>query len=300
MRMSDETFAGGGSSGGLSGSGSFKRDGVASNIVSNRGANVCWHETEIVTAAPSVRGCGGAEAPSMEFVFTDGEDTWDNAPGGGNYSASVRVNRRPDAAGAQRVVIRVADGSVDLQHVFPRVLLVSDLDGTMVGDDAKTKRFREFWDGTGARGNGSRLIYSTGRSLPSFQVRRSITVAMQHATRVRSPFSIFDGSTVQRTESSNTHAHTHTHAHTCRGPSLSKIRRERSSPSPTCSLGRWERRFTFVGAMTSSRTNDGRRFSREDPDGASMRRGKSDTDCSGNTAMRRSTSVLRTSRMSTR
>ena len=97
MRMSDETFAGGGSSGGLSGSGSFKRDGVASNIVSHRGANACWHETEIVTAAPSVRGCGGAEAPSMEFVFTDGEDTWDNAPGGGNYSASVRVNRRLDA-----------------------------------------------------------------------------------------------------------------------------------------------------------------------------------------------------------
>lgn len=44
---------------------------------------------------------------------------------------------------------------------------VSDLDGTMVGDDAAQRAFAHYWH-TLASPTGSRLVYSTGRSLDSF------------------------------------------------------------------------------------------------------------------------------------
>ncbi len=44
---------------------------------------------------------------------------------------------------------------------------VSDLDGTMVGDDAGTRAFSAYWHGTAAA-TGSKLVYSTGRALDSF------------------------------------------------------------------------------------------------------------------------------------
>jgi len=47
------------------------------------------------------------------------------------------------------------------------VLIVSDLDGTMVGNDEYTRAFREFWSSS-AKPPGSKLVYSTGRSLASF------------------------------------------------------------------------------------------------------------------------------------
>ena len=48
-----------------------------------------------------------------------------------------------------------------------RVLLVSDLDGTMVGNDEYTHEFRKFWE-SDARHKDSKLVYSTGRSFESF------------------------------------------------------------------------------------------------------------------------------------
>ena len=48
------------------------------------------------------------------------------------------------------------------------VMIVSDLDGTMVGDDAATAAFTAAWTKEGAFPPGSALVYSTGRSLESF------------------------------------------------------------------------------------------------------------------------------------
>lgn len=44
---------------------------------------------------------------------------------------------------------------------------VSDLDGTMIGDDAATEAFTSFWHRV-APLTGSKLVYSTGRTLDSF------------------------------------------------------------------------------------------------------------------------------------
>ena len=43
-------------------------------------------------------------------------------------------------------------------------LVVSDLDDTMVGDDAASARFKSWWEQEAA-GRGSRLVYNTGRAL---------------------------------------------------------------------------------------------------------------------------------------
>ena len=48
------------------------------------------------------------------------------------------------------------------------IMIVSDLDGTMVGDDAATAAFTAAWTEEGAFPPGSTLVYSTGRSLESF------------------------------------------------------------------------------------------------------------------------------------
>jgi len=47
------------------------------------------------------------------------------------------------------------------------VLIVSHLDGTMIGNDAHTRAFRQYWE-SDAKPSGSKLVYSTGRSLGSY------------------------------------------------------------------------------------------------------------------------------------
>lgn len=94
-------------------------------------------------------------SPLLEFVMTNNEGEWDKPTTGGNYEI-----RKPG-----RFIVRHGD----IEDVIGKpVMVVSDLDGTMVGDDEATKAFRNFWQKQ-AVVRGSVLVYSTGRSLQSFQ-----------------------------------------------------------------------------------------------------------------------------------
>ena len=59
--------------------------------------------------------------------------------------------------------------AANIQGAGPRlpVLIVSDLDGTMVGNDEYTLAFRQFWESE-SKPSGSKIVYSTGRSFDSF------------------------------------------------------------------------------------------------------------------------------------
>jgi hydroxymethylpyrimidine pyrophosphatase-like HAD family hydrolase len=100
-----------------------------------------------------------AGAPLLEFVVTDGADAWDKAAGGANYAA--RAPGRWALAG----------GALG-RPVAPPLLLVSDLDGTLVssegGGNADTAAFAAWW-AAAAVPAGSRLVYNTGRALDLFE-----------------------------------------------------------------------------------------------------------------------------------
>lgn len=92
---------------------------------------------------------GSAAAPLLEFVLTDGFDSWDKAPEGGNYKIQ------------EGGVWQLADGLL-AQPERPPVLLVSDLDDTMIGDDAATAAFTRWWQEEAVPAGG-RLVFNTGR-----------------------------------------------------------------------------------------------------------------------------------------
>ena len=68
-----------------------------------------------------------------------------------------------------RTLPSVSTRAANIQGVGPRlpVLIVSDLDGTMVGNDEYTLAFRQFWESE-SKPSGSKIVYSTGRSFDSF------------------------------------------------------------------------------------------------------------------------------------
>jgi len=94
-----------------------------------------------------------------EFVFTDLEGNWDNPPEGQNYAVK--------SEGA----FAVYHGEVLEVDFKKSILLVADLDNTLVGSHPDTKaaldRFNQYWIKYHYF-NGSRLVYSTGRSLEEY------------------------------------------------------------------------------------------------------------------------------------
>jgi sucrose-6F-phosphate phosphohydrolase len=94
------------------------------------------------------------DAPILEFAITDGNGSWDKPSNGSNYQVHL-------------------PGSYSLAHgtlrriPTPRVLVITDLDDTLVGDDEATLNFTEWWRSTGGPAGG-RLVYNTGRALQLF------------------------------------------------------------------------------------------------------------------------------------
>ncbi|KAK9822128.1 hypothetical protein WJX74_009504 [Apatococcus lobatus] len=125
--------------------------------VTSSGGQLC--ETLIELRQPDTSGgrssaSTATSASTLEFVITDGFDHWDKPASGGNYSLT----------GCGTFVLQ--DG--DVQAVpGRRCLVVSDLDDTLIGDDAGTQAFKDFWE-QDAVVRGSRLVFNTGRALDSF------------------------------------------------------------------------------------------------------------------------------------
>ncbi|MEW5307867.1 MAG: hypothetical protein WDW36_010240 [Sanguina aurantia] len=99
---------------------------------------------------------GGSSSPALlEFVVTDRSDAWDKPETGSNY--------RITSPGTYTL----SGGALSPVSGRP-VMLVSDLDGTMVGDDEASGAFKAWWQEAGVT-RGGVLVYNTGRALDSFQ-----------------------------------------------------------------------------------------------------------------------------------
>ncbi|KAK2076311.1 hypothetical protein QBZ16_000835 [Prototheca wickerhamii] len=111
---------------------------------------------------------GSGQAPLLEFVMTDGASGWDK-PGAGRGAAGDGENTPLPAnyviSKPGRYCLR--DGELRDVSSSRRLFLATDLDDTLIGDDAATAAFRDWWQER-ALAAGSRLAYNTGRSLELF------------------------------------------------------------------------------------------------------------------------------------
>lgn len=109
-----------------------------------RSSNGKWQEAFVETA-------GGG----LEFVLTDGNGTYDKLPDGSNYSI------------IEAGVYTLTDNQLSAPPDGAPFLVVSDLDGTMVGADATTLRFKQYWEAQAVL-RGCRLVFSSGRTLVQY------------------------------------------------------------------------------------------------------------------------------------
>ncbi|CAG9334481.1 unnamed protein product [Blepharisma stoltei] len=95
-----------------------------------------------------------------EFVFTNGNEKWDNPSPGQNYKIT--------GPGAYAVF---HGKIIEIKPAKRPVLLISDLDNTLIGNYQPTiealARFNDYWIQSHYF-TGSKLVYNTGRSLEEF------------------------------------------------------------------------------------------------------------------------------------
>ncbi len=116
------------------------------------------HWTATLPVASDYSGDVASGAAALAFTVSDGAGAVDAPPGGGLY-------RCPLPGGFKLARGRLTPFPAALR---PPVMLVTDLDGTLVGEtpeaDAATAAFRAYWDGH-ARLAGGVLVFNTGRSI---------------------------------------------------------------------------------------------------------------------------------------
>lgn len=101
------------------------------------------------------------EHAEIRFALTDGYGTWDKAPDGSDY----RILASGKKEGVRFMLRHGAIAQIPMS--MPGILLVSDLDDTLVGDHEGLTAFVGKWRSECVPAGG-RLVYNTGRSLISF------------------------------------------------------------------------------------------------------------------------------------
>lgn len=89
-------------------------------------------------------------------MFTDGEGQWDNPPDGQNYTVHSEGTY---AVFRGRII--------PIDSTRKSILLISDLDNTLIGNMPALQRFNDFWLRFHYFSD-SKLVYSTGRSFTEF------------------------------------------------------------------------------------------------------------------------------------
>ena len=139
----------------VSGSGWWKAVDLHLNGSRRAGSSNGSSSNGAAAEAAAAAAATAAGAPLLEFVVTDGQDSWDKPLDGSNYQI--------DAPGRWHL----REGHL-AAAAAPPVLVVSDLDDTMIGDDEATAAFTAWWQAEGVAAGG-RLVYNTGRALDLFQ-----------------------------------------------------------------------------------------------------------------------------------
>ncbi|KAK3277093.1 hypothetical protein CYMTET_14875, partial [Cymbomonas tetramitiformis] len=111
-----------------------------------------WKRVSIPSQAGS-----GQKSAALKFVISNGQGSVDHPPSGSHYVCPV-----PGGYKLQSGVL------TSFSHALEPSMVVSDLDGTMVGNgpdfDGGTAAFKTYWEDSAAL-SGSVLVYNTGRSI---------------------------------------------------------------------------------------------------------------------------------------